>query len=91
MVIWKNWQVLWRSHFHSSCPLLSIALASSSCFQEPVLFLKPTSSYLQNGGTIEVPHPWESLDHEVELAVVIGKKARDVSEGSAMDHVGGNL
>ncbi|RWR94192.1 acylpyruvase FAHD1, mitochondrial [Cinnamomum micranthum f. kanehirae] len=57
--------------------------------KEPVLFLKPTSSYLQNGGTIEVPHPWESLDHEVELAVVIGKKGRDVAEGSAMDHVGG--
>ncbi|CAD5183084.1 unnamed protein product [Musa acuminata subsp. malaccensis] len=55
----------------------------------PVLFMKPTSSYLQNGGTIEVPHPLESLDHEVELAVVIGKKARDVTEASAMDYVGG--
>lgn len=52
--------------------------------------MKPTSSYLQNGGTIEVPHPLESLDHEVELAVVIGKKARDVSEASAMDYVGGS-
>lgn len=51
--------------------------------------MKPTSSYLQNGGTIEVPHPLESLDHEVELAVVIGKKARDVTEASAMDYVGG--
>ncbi|XP_026666055.2 probable acylpyruvase FAHD1, mitochondrial isoform X2 [Phoenix dactylifera] len=55
----------------------------------PVLFLKPTSSYLQNGGTIEIPHPLESLDHEVELAVVIGKKARDVAESTAMDYVGG--
>ncbi|XP_058076501.1 probable acylpyruvase FAHD1, mitochondrial isoform X2 [Magnolia sinica] len=57
--------------------------------KEPVLFLKPTSSYLQNGGTIEIPHSLESLDHEVELAVVIGEKARDVAEGSAMDYVGG--
>ncbi|KAF6176752.1 hypothetical protein GIB67_031563 [Kingdonia uniflora] len=57
--------------------------------KEPVLFMKPTSSYLANGGTIEVPSPLESLDHEVELAVVIGKKARDVSEASAMDYVGG--
>lgn len=40
--------------------------------KEPVLFLKPTSSYLENGGTIEVPHPLESLHYEVELAVVIG-------------------
>ncbi|XP_044498165.1 probable acylpyruvase FAHD1, mitochondrial [Mangifera indica] len=57
--------------------------------KEPVLFLKPTSSYLENGGTIEVPHPLESLHHEVELAVVIGKKARDVPESTAMDYVGG--
>ncbi|KAK6930192.1 Fumarylacetoacetase-like, C-terminal [Dillenia turbinata] len=57
--------------------------------REPVLFLKPTSSYLENGGTIEVPPPLESLDHEVELAVVISQKARDVPESSAMDYVGG--
>ncbi|KAM7463098.1 hypothetical protein LguiA_031219 [Lonicera macranthoides] len=57
--------------------------------KEPVLFLKPTSSYLTNGGTIEVPHPYESLDHEVELAVVISRKARDVTEATAMDYVGG--
>ncbi|KAB1213955.1 Acylpyruvase FAHD1, mitochondrial [Morella rubra] len=57
--------------------------------KEPVLFLKPTSSYLENGGTIKIPHPLESLDHEVELAVVIGQKARDVPEAIAMDYVGG--
>ncbi|KAG9146538.1 hypothetical protein Leryth_020433 [Lithospermum erythrorhizon] len=57
--------------------------------KEPVLFLKPTSSYLENGGMIEVPHPLESLHHEVELAVVIGQRARDVPEASAMDYVGG--
>ncbi|XP_020100482.1 acylpyruvase FAHD1, mitochondrial [Ananas comosus] len=57
--------------------------------KEPVLFLKPTSSYVRNGGTIEIPHPLESLDHEVELAVVIGQKARDVPVKAAMDYVGG--
>lgn len=57
--------------------------------KEPVLFMKPTTSYLANGGTIEVPHPLQSLDHEVELAVVIGRKARDVPEATAMDFVGG--
>jgi len=54
-----------------------------------VLFMKPTSSYLENGGTIEIPQPLESLHHEVELAVVIGQKARDVPESTAMDYVGG--
>ncbi|KAB5537355.1 hypothetical protein DKX38_014888 [Salix brachista] len=57
--------------------------------KEPVLFMKPTSSYLENGGTIEIPQPLESLHHEVELAVVIGQKARDVPESTAMDYVGG--
>ncbi|CAI0626793.1 unnamed protein product [Linum tenue] len=57
--------------------------------KEPVLFLKPTSSYLENGGTILIPHPLDSLHHEVELAVVIGQKARDVPEASAMDYIGG--
>ncbi|KAG8372931.1 hypothetical protein BUALT_Bualt12G0118400 [Buddleja alternifolia] len=58
--------------------------------KEPVLFMKPTSSYLENGGKIEVPEPLEALDHEVELAVVIGQRARDVPESKAMDYVGGS-
>lgn len=53
------------------------------------MFLKPTSSYLENGGTIEIPHPLDSLHHEVELAVVIGQKARDVPERLAMNYIGG--
>ncbi|OIW00121.1 hypothetical protein TanjilG_29111 [Lupinus angustifolius] len=57
--------------------------------KDPVLFLKPTSSYLENGGTIKIPHNEGSLHHEVELAVVIGKKARDVPQSSAMDYVAG--
>ncbi|XP_058758129.1 probable acylpyruvase FAHD1, mitochondrial [Vicia villosa] len=57
--------------------------------KSPVLFLKPTSSYLKNGGTIQIPYNESSLHHEVELAVVIGKKARDVAESSAMDYVAG--
>ncbi|XP_015937640.1 probable acylpyruvase FAHD1, mitochondrial [Arachis duranensis] len=57
--------------------------------KEPVLFLKPTSSYLPNGGIIQIPHNEGSLHHEVELAVVIAKKARDVPQSSAMDYVAG--
>ncbi|XP_047968894.1 probable acylpyruvase FAHD1, mitochondrial [Salvia hispanica] len=57
--------------------------------KEPVLFLKPTTSFLENGGKIEVPEPLEALDHEVELAVVISQRARDVPEVTAMDYVGG--
>lgn len=65
-----------------------------SALQEPVLFLKPTSSFLHAGvssGPIEIPEPLESLHHEVELAVVISRRGRNVPEASAMDFVGGNL
>uniref|UniRef100_A0A0E0KF58 Fumarylacetoacetase-like C-terminal domain-containing protein n=1 Tax=Oryza punctata TaxID=4537 RepID=A0A0E0KF58_ORYPU len=60
--------------------------------KEPVLFLKPTSSFLHAGvagAAIKVPEPVESLHHEVELAVVMSQRARDVPEASAMDFVGG--
>ncbi|CAL4928218.1 unnamed protein product [Urochloa decumbens] len=60
--------------------------------KEPVLFLKPTSSFLHAGAStapIEIPQPLESLHHEVELAVVISRRGRDVPEASAMDFVGG--
>ncbi|CAD6224735.1 unnamed protein product [Miscanthus lutarioriparius] len=58
----------------------------------PVLFLKPTSSFLHAGvatAAVEIPEPLESLHHEVELAVVISRRGRDVPEASAMDFVGG--
>lgn len=45
--------------------------------QEPVLFLKPTSSFLHAGvatAAVEIPEPLESLHHEVELAVVISRR-----------------
>ncbi|KAB2603532.1 acylpyruvase FAHD1 [Pyrus ussuriensis x Pyrus communis] len=42
-----------------------------------------------NSGTIEVPHPLLSLDHEV--AVIISQKARNVSQSTAMDYVAGKF
>jgi len=57
--------------------------------EDPVFFLKPTSSYLlMNKGPIELPVGCD-IHHELEIGVVIGKKARDVSVEKAMDHVAG--
>jgi len=56
---------------------------------KPVLFLKPRSSYLRPGGTIVVPDDMDSVHHEVELGVVIGKSAHKVTTEAAMDHVAG--
>ena len=42
-------------------------------------------------GSIEIPQPLESCHHEVEFAIVIGAKGRDIPEERAMDHVEGEL
>ena len=54
----------------------------------PVLFLKPSTSYVQEPHPIICPKSVE-LHHEVELGVIIGKQARDVSKMAAMTYVGG--
>jgi len=55
---------------------------------EPFFFLKPTSSYCTSPGTIEIPKG-VIAHHEIELAVVIGKGGRDISEETAFSHVAG--
>ncbi|XP_063235653.1 acylpyruvase FAHD1, mitochondrial-like isoform X2 [Bacillus rossius redtenbacheri] len=55
---------------------------------QPVLFLKPTSSYITEGQDIKIP-PGFLIKEEVELGVIIGTKCRNVSPDSAMSYVGG--
>ena len=47
---------------------------------EPLLFLKPPSSLLPAGGTIERPAISNRVDFEGELAIIIGKRARKLAE-----------
>ncbi len=58
---------------------------------EPLLFLKPSSSILDPDGAIELPPRSiaERVDHEAELGVIIGKRARRVSRDDAAAHVFG--
>jgi len=56
---------------------------------EPVIFLKATSSLCGPFDDIIIPKNSEKTDWEVELAVVIGRKASYVSETDAMDYVAG--
>lgn len=56
---------------------------------EPVLFMKATSSITGPNDPIVIPHGSEKTDWEVELGVVIGKRARLVSEVDALSHVAG--
>lgn len=58
--------------------------------KEPVFFNKAPSSILRHEGQIEIPSWLNSrVDHEAELAVVIGKQGKNISEADAMDYVAG--
>lgn len=50
---------------------------------EPLLFLKPTTSVVGPGDAIVLPPSSQRVDHEAELAVVIGRAVRNASEASA--------
>jgi 2-keto-4-pentenoate hydratase/2-oxohepta-3-ene-1,7-dioic acid hydratase in catechol pathway len=58
---------------------------------EPVIFMKATSAICGPNDATQMPHGSEKLDWEVELAVVIGARAKYVSEDKAMDHVAGYM
>ncbi len=57
--------------------------------KEPVLFMKATTAICGPFDDVVKPRGATKLDWEVELAVVIGKTARSVSEGEALGHVAG--
>jgi 2-keto-4-pentenoate hydratase/2-oxohepta-3-ene-1,7-dioic acid hydratase in catechol pathway len=57
--------------------------------KEPVLFFKATSAIVGPNDDVIIPKGSQKTDWEVELAVVIGKKASYVSEADALDHVAG--
>ena len=54
---------------------------------EPLLFLKPPSALLASGGTIVRPAISNRVDHEGELAMVIGRRARNVSRAGWREYV----
>ncbi len=56
---------------------------------EPVIFMKATSAIVGPNDDVAIPRGSEKTDWEVELGVVIGRKAKYVSEAEAMDHVAG--
>lgn len=55
----------------------------------PVLFLKNTASVQHPGDPIEIPQklPSTRVDYECELAVVIGRRCKNVSRTQALDYV----
>lgn len=56
---------------------------------EPILFFKATSAIVGPNDDLVIPKNSKKTDWEVELAVVIGKKASYVAQQDALDHVAG--
>jgi 2-keto-4-pentenoate hydratase/2-oxohepta-3-ene-1,7-dioic acid hydratase in catechol pathway len=57
--------------------------------KEPILFMKPISARVGPNDPVVLPQGSVKSDWEVELGVVIGSKARYVSEADALNHVAG--
>ena len=55
----------------------------------PTVFLKPPTSVVGPGDPVRLPAGVGRVDHEAELAVVIGKPARDLTPADALSHVWG--
>ena len=55
--------------------------------QSPCFFLKPLSSLIADGEDIVLPKLSQRVEHEVELAVVIGRKIKNISKEDALSCV----
>jgi len=57
--------------------------------EEPIFFAKMPSSLLPHEGEIVIPPGVGRVDHEIELALVIGRTGKNIPEDDAMDYVSG--
>ncbi|HSJ24423.1 MAG TPA: fumarylacetoacetate hydrolase family protein [Longimicrobiales bacterium] len=57
--------------------------------ERPLLFLKPPSALIRSGAAIELPADSSRVEHEAEIGIIIGRRARDVTATEAMDVVAG--
>ena len=55
----------------------------------PVIFIKPSSSIIEEGQQIKIPEYSNDCHHEVELAVLIGKTAKNIQPDSVPEYIAG--
>ena len=55
----------------------------------PLFWFKATTALISDGGKIEIPFPKNRVDFEAELAIVIGRKIRNVSPTQASRYIFG--
>ena len=54
---------------------------------EPLFFFKPSSSIVADGDAIVLPSQSQQVEIEAELAMVVGKTAKNISVSQAADHI----
>jgi 2-keto-4-pentenoate hydratase/2-oxohepta-3-ene-1,7-dioic acid hydratase in catechol pathway len=54
---------------------------------EPLLFLKPPSALLGHAGGVVLPPESARVEHEAELAVVVGRRAKNLGKEEALSYV----
>jgi len=54
-----------------------------------VIFCKPASSLLENGGKVIIPPYSDDCHHELELALLIGKPGKQIAKEDALSHITG--
>jgi 2-keto-4-pentenoate hydratase/2-oxohepta-3-ene-1,7-dioic acid hydratase in catechol pathway len=57
--------------------------------EQPTIFTRTPQSQVGQGAPMAVPSISERMDYEAEIAIVIGKAGRNISEADALDHVAG--
>lgn len=57
--------------------------------EAPVIFIKPSSSVIGEGEVIVIPPYSHDCHHEAELALLIGRKGKDIPVGQAMEYIAG--
>ena len=56
---------------------------------EPLIFFKPTSAIIGPEDSIVLPRQSDQIELEIELAIVIGKQAKEISASEAKSHIFG--
>ncbi|MBS1170929.1 MAG: Ureidoglycolate lyase [Burkholderiaceae bacterium] len=76
--------LLWNN-FHALANKLGVALPS-----EPLYLLKPGTAFIAEGDTVKKPNTYDGkVVYEGELAIVIGKRCKEVTEEQAKDYIFG--
>jgi 5-carboxymethyl-2-hydroxymuconate isomerase len=57
--------------------------------KNPLIFMKPSTSILTEGKTIHMPEFSKEVHHEIELALLIGKTAKNISKDKWKEYVNG--